>query len=82
MLCAHLGEVCWTTIMRSHALRMLVSEGLCLHHRLPSLCWGLGVCACVLGGIRGIPACFCGLRYLIAQQRGHAIELLLRIPVA
>ena len=71
-----LSEVCWTTIIRAHALRMLVSEGVCLHHRLPSLFWGLGVCACVL------PACFCGSCNLVAERRGHRIELRLCIPAA
>ena len=41
-------EVGCATIIHTHALRMLLSEGVCLHHRLPSLCWGLGCSARIL----------------------------------
>ena len=41
-------EVGCATIIHMHALRMLLSEGVCLHHRLPSLCWGLGGSARIL----------------------------------
>ena len=36
---------CWSS--------MLCPEGPSLQHRLPSLCWGLGGCACILGVARG-----------------------------
>ena len=33
---------------------MLCPESLCVHHSVPSLCWGLGGCACILGVALGI----------------------------
>ena len=43
---------------------MLVSEGLCMHHRLPSLCWGLGGCARILALRAVLVGCarFAGVR--------------------
>ena len=70
--------------MRSHwggfcGSSLLVSEGLCLHHRLPSLCWGLGGCACILA----LRAVMVGCARFFAGVRGAArVSLALFCPPA